>query len=186
MCWYRSCWRRLRWRCSPTAPACIMRSKSLAASPAKREARADDEAFDDEDDDGGVLALGAIVHWWLSLKSSCAARSPTTATAGRHVWIRRRVRTGCGRRRADRRVRLQDGRPATRLSAASPVLPPNWNRLSRTIATTSTSPPRCSARAGASAGARRRIPARRPAPVSPVPRRARPPARARSARRRLR
>ena len=47
----------------------IMRSKSLAASPAKRAAPADDDAFDDEDDDDGVLAIGAIVHWWLSLKS---------------------------------------------------------------------------------------------------------------------
>ena len=46
----------------------IMRSKSLAG-PAKRAAPAEDEAFDDEDDDEGVLALGAIVHWWLSLKS---------------------------------------------------------------------------------------------------------------------
>jgi S-DNA-T family DNA segregation ATPase FtsK/SpoIIIE len=47
----------------------IMRSKSLVAAPAKRAAPADDDAFDDEDDDDGILAIGAIVHWWLSLKS---------------------------------------------------------------------------------------------------------------------
>ena len=48
----------------------IMRGSTLAASPVERaRRRADDDAFDDEDDDEGVLALGAIVHWWLSFKS---------------------------------------------------------------------------------------------------------------------
>ncbi len=61
----------------------------LGRRPREAHGVADDDAFDDEDDDEGVLALGAIVHWWLSLKSflrrSIAAlpRQPAGAASSR-------------------------------------------------------------------------------------------------------
>ena len=161
----------------------VMRSKSLAAAPAKRAAPVDDEAFDDEDDDEGVLALGAIVHWWLSF-TSLLRRSIARYRDRRPAHFDRDDDFAFD---ADSEERIV--RPAAKRSAGSPparrepAFAAERSRISKTTATTSTSLPRCSARPN-----RRkcRISVPRPAPASPARRRVRSPARACSARRRPR
>ncbi len=42
---------------------------AVKAEPARREAVEEDAFDDDGDDDDGMLALGAVTHWWLSLRA---------------------------------------------------------------------------------------------------------------------
>ena len=82
------------------------RQHALPSSPcAAATAPAEDDAFDDEDEgDEGMLALGAIAHWWLSLRAlSCAVA--LAATAGRRAMITTEMEPrASGWRRAAERV----------------------------------------------------------------------------------
>ncbi len=71
-------------------------------APAKPKQKVEEEAFDeDEEDDGGILALGAIAHWWLSAR---AFLRRTAAKYRRHdeFEIDERDRASGWRRAAER------------------------------------------------------------------------------------
>ena len=83
-------------------------------APARPKPKAEEEAFDDEDEDSGILALGAIAHWWLSAR---AFMRRTAAKFRRHdeYEIDERDRAS-GWRRAAERVELAE-RAEARVSA---------------------------------------------------------------------
>ena len=76
----------------------IMRKHGFAAAGSR--SAVDEESADDDDDDEGVLALGAIVHLWLSLKSflrRTVTPLPRQPVVG-PTRAERRLRAGIARR----------------------------------------------------------------------------------------
>ena len=93
------------------APALTARTHGFAVqarTPAPPSASVEEDAFDDDDDDDdGMLALGAITHWWLSARAfvrrTVAANSvPHDDFEFRRQRQRRRLAACCRARRIGR------------------------------------------------------------------------------------